>query len=458
MKPVQSTVHVGQRLPLSIKRLGINGEGIGYYQHKIVFVPGALPHEEIVAEITDVAERFLRGKVHRIRKASKERVQPRNSEFGQVGGIELEDLAYPAQLRFKRDVIIQALQKFRPDHYGDIKILPTMGMDDPYGYRNKAQFQVREQDGHLSAGLYKEHSHDLVDLPSFATQMPGTLHVIRTLLPILTDLGMPIYNEQAHSGILKTLVVRESQATGELQLTFITNSKKLPRKRDLLAAIHAQLPQVVSVLQNFNPGETSLIWGTETKLLAGKETITEKLNGITFELSARAFFQMNPAQTARLYELVSDALDLTPDENLVDAYCGVGTIGLSLAHDAKEVRGMDTTPESIADAQKNAQLNGVLNARYEVGSAEVLLPQWLKEGFQMDALVVDPPRTGLDRSLIDTILKSQPRKFVYVSCNPSTLARDLVQLSQDYRVDFIQPIDMFPQTARVEALVKLVHK
>lgn len=222
--------------------------------------------------------------------------------------------------------------------------------------------------------------------------------------------------------------------------------------------IAEKLPMVVSVMQNINAGKTSLIWGDQTTLLAGKPTITEELDGLVFDLSARAFFQLNPQQTKKLYRLAREALKLAPNETLVDAYSGVGTIGLSLADVAKEVRGMDTIPAAVADANANAQRNQITNAHYEVGEAEVLLPQWLASGFAPDAMVVDPPRTGLDNVLIDAILQSAPEKLVYISCNPSTLAQDLQALTRGYQVDYIQSIDMFPQTARCEAVVRFTKR
>jgi len=449
-------IQVGQRFPLTIKRLGINGEGIGYYKRTIVFVKGALPDEVIVAEVTATAPKYVNAKIHTLRKKSPQRVEPRDADYyGHVGGIELEHLSYPAQLAFKVDVIRQSLEKFKPRGYQHYKLCPTIGMAEPYEYRDKAQFQVRELNGHVAAGLYQEHSHQLVDLKTFSTQRPATMQVIRYVVALLEELKVPIYNEEQNSGIVKTLVVRESFSTGHLQLTFITNSRKLPHKRELLSRIHTKMPQITSIMQNLNQGRTSLIWGEETFNLAGDDYITETLSGLTFKLSARAFFQLNPAQTAKMYALAREALQLAPHESLVDGYCGVGTISLSLADTASEVRGMDIVPAAIADAQENANLNHIDNAKYEVGKAEELLPQWLAAGFAPDALVVDPPRTGLDQALLHAILDSRPQKFVYISCNPSTLARDLVRLSEVYAVDYIQSIDMFPQTARVEAVVRL---
>lgn len=443
----------GQKFPLTIKRLGINGEGIGYYKRKIVFVPGTLPGEVVTAKITEVKPHFARAKVNRIRTRSRDRVKPRDPY--DVGGIELEHLAYPAQLKFKRDVVVQALNKFKPRGYQNYELRPTIGMEDPYHYRNKAQFQVRkDRGGRIMAGLYKPNSHYLVDLPAFTTQRPLTMKVIRMVCRLLEKWHIPIYSEKTNQGCVKTLVVRESFSENEAQLVFITNTESLPHANDLIADIKNRLPEVVSLMQNINPGRTPLIWGEKTNLLAGRDYIMESLGNVKFKLSARAFFQLNPIQTRKLYDQVKQALDLQPDETLIDAYCGVGTIGLYVAGQAKEVRGMDIIPEAIEDAKYNAQLSGRNNAYYEAGKAEDLIPKWNQEGFVPDALVVDPPRTGLDDKLIQTILKYQPHKLVYVSCNPSTLARDMVKLTSKYDVEYIQSIDMFPQTARCEAVVK----
>ena len=449
------TVSVGERFPLTIRRLGVNGHGIGYFKHKVCFVPGALPGEIVVAEVTRVMPRFLEAKIHRLRRTSKHRVTPRDPYADVAGGFELENLAYPEQLKFKRQVVLDSLSKFKPYGYRNYDVRPTIAAPDQYGYRNKAQFQVRMVDGHVAAGLYKPNSHDLVDMQECAVQMPQTMHVIRTMVKLIEELNIPVYDEEHNSGIIKTLVVRESWTTGELQLTIITNTPKLIHKHQLLAAIKELLPEVVSVMQNVNPGDTPLVWGDQTIHLAGAETITESLMGLDFKLSARSFLQLNPAQTEVLYEEAAKALELAPDDTLIDAYAGIGTIGLSLAARVKNVRGMEIIPEAVADANENARLNKITNAHYEVGKAEEILPKWQNEGLSFDALVVDPPRAGLDDNLIQAILKTKPRKFAYVSCGMASLARNLRRLTSVYLVDYIQPIDMMPQTARCEAVVKL---
>lgn len=316
-------IQVGDRFPLTIRRLGVNGQGIGYFKHKVCFVPGALPHEVVVAEVTRVHPRFLEAKIHRLRKTSRDRVEPRDSYAEVAGGFELEKLAYPAQLRFKRQVVLDSLEKFKPYGYRNYDVRPTIAAPHEYGYRNKASFQVRMVNGHVAAGLYKANSHDLVDIQECAVQMPNTMKVIRTVVQAIEALQIPVYDEERNSGIIKTLVVRESAATGEVQLTLITNTPKLPHKRQLLETIQEQLPKVVSVMQNVNPGDTPLIWGDQMIHLTGQEYITESLMGLDFHLSARSFLQLNPEQTETLYEEAAKALELSPDDTLIDAYAGV---------------------------------------------------------------------------------------------------------------------------------------
>ncbi|QEA59134.1 23S rRNA (uracil(1939)-C(5))-methyltransferase RlmD [Leuconostoc koreense] len=451
-------VRIGQNFPLTIKRLGINGEGIGYFKRKIVFVPGALPNEVAVVKVTEVEPKYIAAKVLKIREKSPDRVKPLDEFADSVGGFELEHMNYPAQLRFKKDVLVQSLEKFQPKGWSDYDIRETIGMENPYEYRNKAQFPVRKIGDELSVGMYKRGSHELVDLPVVHTQTPATMKVMRTVRELLDKLSVSIYNEDKNRGTVKTIVARVSHTTGEVQLTFVTNTDGFPGDTALIEAINKALPEVTGIFQNYNPGRTSLIWGEETLKLWGKDYIEETILGKTFQLSPRAFMQLNHTQMSVVYNQALSALDLTHADKLVDAYAGVGTIGLSLADKAGEVRGMEIIPEAVDDANHNAALNHINNAKYEVGTAEKLFPKWQAQGWVADALVVDPPRTGLDTALRREILRTQPEKFVYISCNASTLARDLVDLSKAYQVDYIQSIDMFPQTARWEGVVKLTKR
>ncbi|MBG9657312.1 MAG: 23S rRNA (uracil(1939)-C(5))-methyltransferase RlmD [Bacillota bacterium] len=447
-----------QTFPLTIKRLGINGEGVGYFKRQVVFVPGALPGEEIVAEATKVNPKFSEAKIKKIRKKSEFRVQPPCPVYHECGGCQLQHLRYDQQLKEKRDIIIQALERHTKLNPEKLDIKETIGMEDPWSYRNKSQFQVGQKDGKVLAGLYGMNSHRLINIEHCAVQHPQTTKATETVKRILQDLRIPIYNERNRKGIVRTIVARVGIQTGELQIVLITAQKELPKKEIIIEKIKSELPEVKSIIQNVNGEKTSIIFGQETMNLDGSDFIQETLGDLQFELSARTFFQLNPEQTVKLYNEVKRAAGLTGKEKVADAYCGVGTIGLWVADQAAEIRGMDIIRESIEDAKKNAARHGIKHAQYVVGKAEEWLPKWTKEGWKPDVIIVDPPRTGLDQQLLKTILKVQPKKVVYVSCNPSTLAKDISVLSSKYHVSGIQPVDMFPQTAHVEAVTLLELK
>lgn len=451
---------LNQTLTLKIKRLGINGEGIGYYKRLIIFVTGALPGETVVAKITKATPRFAEATLVKIIKKSPDRVVPPCPVYEVCGGCQLQHLVYAKQLDFKKDLLRQALEKYQPQGYETFELRDTLGMDDPWRYRNKAQFQLRKnkKNNQVEAGLYQADSHQLVPIKDCLVQEPTTQKVINTVTNLLTKYDLPIYEERSNSGIMRTLMVRIGIETGEVQLVFITKTPKFPQKNALIREINQRLPEVVSIMQNIQEKKTSVIMGDQTIHLWGKEVIKEKINDVCFELSPRAFFQLNPQQTNVLYQETIQALELSRPKTIVDAYCGVGTIGLTLAKQAKEVRGMDIIPQAIEDAKKNALAMNLTNTHYEVGSAEELLPKWLKEGFAPDAIIVDPPRTGLDAQLLKAIQTAPSPQMVYISCNVSTLARDLVSLTKIYHVDYLQSVDMFPQTARCEVVVKLTKK
>lgn len=458
MKKEAIKIEPKQQFPLTIKRLGINGEGVGYFKKQVVFVPGALPGEEVVVEAFKVQPNFAQAKVKNIRKQSPFRVQPLCPVYEECGGCQLQHLEYGQQLKEKRDIVIQSLERHTKLPIEQLDIRETIGMENPWNYRNKSQFQVGQKDGKILAGLYGMDSHRLINIDQCAVQHAKTNKAIGTVKKILQRLQIPIYNEKTKKGIVRTIVARVGVQSRELQIVLITATKDLPKKELIIEEIRKRLPEVKSIMQNINGEKSSLIFGKETVNLAGKDYIQETLGDLSFELSARTFFQLNPEQTVVLYNEVKKAAGLTGKEKVVDAYCGVGTIGLWLADQAAEIRGMDVIPESIADAKKNAASHGMKHAKYEVGKAETLLPKWAKEGWKPDCLIVDPPRTGLDDKLLKTILQNKPKKVVYVSCNPSTLAKDIQVLSQSYKVEYIQPVDMFPQTSHVECCSLLVRK
>lgn len=449
------TIVVKQRIPLKIKRMGINGEGIGFYKKQLVFVPGALKGEEVFCQVTKVERNFAEARLLKVNKASKFRVNPRCPIYEECGGCQIMHLRYDKQLEFKADLLKQALKKFQPQGFEKYDIRPTIGMEKPEHYRAKLQFQTRLFKNQVKAGLYAEGSHHLVQLDNCLVQDQVTQAIVNDVAQLLQKYNLPIYNERQIAGV-RTVMVRRGQASGQVQLILVT-SKSLDFSR-LIEELTDKYPAIRTVAVNLNKSKSSEIYGEETRIVWGQESISEEVLDYHFALSPRAFYQLNPEQTQQLYSQAVQALDVNESDNLIDAYCGVGTIGFAFADKVKSVRGMDIIPQSIADAKKNAKALGFDNTYYEAGKAEDIIPRWYREGYRANALIVDPPRTGLDNKLLATILKYQPEKMVYVSCNVSTLARDLVKLVKVYDVKYIQSVDMFPHTARTEAVVKLVRK
>ena len=440
---------------ITIKRLGINGEGIGYYKKKIIFIPGALPDEVVVAKIVKSYPHYLQGELVRIKEKSPDRVAFPEGVDPEIGGLELAHLSYEKQLEFKRNNMLESLRKYHPRNYAKYKVKKTIPAPDEWHYRNKAQYQIENVHGKTKLGLFAPNSHRLIDLPKMPTQSEDTQKTEREIKVLIEKLHVPVANFRRHLPGVKTIVVRQSEASKEIQVTLITIGHKIKNLIPLAKEI-MKLDNVVSVYQNETEWQNPQVWGNKTEKLLGKNQIMEEILGKKFALSPRAFFQLNPVQTVNLYSEALKYLDLTPDQTLIDAYSGVGTLGILAADRVKQVIGIETIPEAVKDAEHNVELNHIKNADYIQGSVEKVLPELKNSGVSIDALIVDPPRTGLAKKLIKTLLQVKPETFVYISCNPSTLAQDLALLSEVYDVRVIQNVDMLPQTPRCEAVAKLV--
>ncbi|MFC7441189.1 23S rRNA (uracil(1939)-C(5))-methyltransferase RlmD [Laceyella putida] len=446
----------GEVIEVPIRRIGINGEGMGHYQKQVVFVEGAVPGETVVARVTQVETKFAKAKLLKVKKKSAYRVEPPCPVYRECGGCQLQHIDRRMQKRLKRELVAESFARYAG--LRDLPIRETITMDEPWSYRNKAQLPLRQIGTQVAMGMFSAASHRLVDVSECMVQHPLLNQTLSEARRIVEELGIDIYDERKHRGTLRHLVGRIAFAMEEVQLVLVTRTKTFPEEEAFVREVTKRLPQVKSVVLNYNPAKTSLVFGTESRLLWGQEKLTERLGELTYLLSARAFFQLNPIQTIKLYETVKEAAHLTGRETVIDAYCGVGTIGLWLAQGAKRVIGMDTVPEAIADAKENAELNGITHAEYHVGEAETLLPKWIKEGLRPDVIVVDPPRTGLGQPLLDTLLRVKVPRIVYVSCNPATLAKDCaLLLKSGYRIANVVPLDMFPQTAHVETVCELVE-
>ncbi|WP_262679062.1 23S rRNA (uracil(1939)-C(5))-methyltransferase RlmD [Paenibacillus sp. J5C2022] len=336
---------------------------------------------------------------------------------------------------------------------------PTIGMADPWRYRNKAAVPVGvsgrdTEEAGLIAGFYARGTHRIIDMDDCHIQHSRNDEVISIVKAIARELRIAPYDEGARTGLLRHVMVRIGVVSGEVMVVLVTNGKRMPRKAEWIEKLRAAIPDLKSIVQNVNERDTNAIFGDETIVLWGSDVIYDELDGIRFAISARSFYQVNPAQTIALYRKAVEYAGLTGKERVIDAYCGIGTISLFLARHAGHVYGVEIVPEAIEDAKRNAALNGMDNTTFDTGPAEVVIPRWRQEGVEADVIVVDPPRKGCDPALLDTILAMRPERIVYVSCNPSTLARDLRILEDGgYRTVEVTPVDMFPQTVHVECVV-----
>lgn len=434
-----------------------DGAGVAKIDGYPIFVPNGLPGEKAKVKVIKVNKGYGFGRLEELYEKSPYRIEIPREELHKYGGCQLEHISYEGQLKYKENQVRQVLTRI--GKLEDVVVHPILGMDNPWHYRNKAQVPVGEKDGKLIAGFFKPRSHEIVDTDESLIQIPEINEAVQVVKEICSRLGIPAYNEETHKGVLRHIMARYGQKTGELMVVIVTRTGEIPFSEKIVEEIVARLPKVKSIVHNVNSKRTNVILGDKTKVLWGSEVIYDYIGDVKFAISALSFYQVNPVQTKVLYDKALEYADLTGTESVIDAYCGIGTISLFLAQKAQKVFGVEIVPEAIEDAKKNAALNGIENAEFEAGEAEAVIPKWYEEGNKADVLVVDPPRKGCDESLLRTIIDMKPRKVVYVSCNPATLARDLRILEDGgYKTVEVQPVDMFPHTTHCEAVARIVLK
>lgn len=431
--------------------------GVAKIEGYPLFIENALPGEKIKIKVVKVGKKFGYGKVLTIIKSSEERMPIEDITFSKVGISPLQHLKYSKQLEFKTNQVKNVLQ--RVAKLTDVSVNDILGMSNPWGYRNKAQIPVRKIDNQLQTGFFRKNSHELIPLEHFYIQDPAIDEAIIKLRDIMRKYGVKPYNETDHTGNLRHIIVRRGYYTGEMMIVLITRTPKLFPISKIIPEIIEALPDVVSIIQNVNTKKTNVIFGEETIVLHGKDSITDTIFDLKFEISARSFYQVNPQQTEVMYQKVKEFAQLSGKEVVLDAYCGIGTIGLTLAKDAKHVYGVEIIEEAVKNAANNAHINEIKNATFTVGTAEETIPQMLREGINPNVVIVDPPRKGLEKSLIDVLNEAKPERIIYVSCNPATLARDLALFKEgSYAITVVQPVDNFPQTTHIETIVLLSKK
>ncbi|MCZ8519744.1 MULTISPECIES: 23S rRNA (uracil(1939)-C(5))-methyltransferase RlmD [Paenibacillus] len=447
--------------------IGHEGEGVGRVNGYTLFVPGALPGEKVRLKVVKVKKQYGYAKLLDVLEASPDRIDAPCPIYKQCGGCQLQHLSYEAQMRWKRQLVIDNLTRIGKlqvvgEREEGILVHPTLGMSDPWRYRNKAQVPIglaETEEGGLVGGFYAQGSHRIIDMEACLIQHENNDAVVGAVKKIARELGIRPYSEETGRGLLRHVIARYGFNTGEIMVVLVTSGRDLPHADKLTGLIRRDVPGVTSIVQNINTRQTNVIFGDETRTLWGSDVIYDTIGEIRFAISARSFYQVNPVQTEVLYGKALEYAALTGRETVIDAYCGIGTISLFLAQRADQVYGVEIVPEAIEDARANARLNGIRNAAFEAGPAEVVIPAWRAKGIAPDVIVVDPPRKGCDPALLETILAMRPERVVYVSCNPSTLARDLRVLEDGgYRTVQVQPVDMFPHTVHVESVAVLVRK
>ena len=457
---------------LHIEDIGTGGEGIGKADGFTFFVKDAIVGDVIEAKIMKLKKNYGYARLMKVLTPSKDRVEPKCPVARQCGGCQIQEMRYEAQLAFKQKMVQNNLERI--GGLSDFEMYPVIGMETPYAYRNKAQFPVGEdKDGNIVIGFYAGRTHHIVEQTDCCIGAPENGEVLRKVKAYMQKNQIRPYNEEHHSGIVRHILIRTGYHTKEIMVCLIVNAAKASclKNAEQLTESLREMDSMTSVMVNFNTEKTNVILGKKSEVLWGQPYIEDFIGDVKYQISPQSFFQVNPMQTEKLYAKALEYAGLTGNETVWDLYCGIGTISLFLAKNARKVYGVEIVPQAIEDARNNAKRNGIDNAEFFVGKAEEVVPAFYEKALKQvqdseagksihpDVVVVDPPRKGCEEILLETIVKMQPQRIVYVSCDSATLARDLKFLSANgYAVKKVQPVDQFGHSVHIETVVLLSHK
>ena len=438
-------------IEVEIVDLSHDGAGVAKAEGLVFFVENALPTECIRMRILKVNKKIGFGKVEAYLTKSPYRNEDVDVDYLRTGIADLGHLKYSEQLKFKTKKVRDSLYKIAG--ITDIEVAPTLGMAQPLRYRNKAQVPVRRVNGQLETGFFRKNSHDLMPIEDFYIQDPVIDQVVLTVRDLLRRFDLKPYDKKEQSGLIRNIVVRRGHYSGEIMVILVTTRSKIFRINQLIERLVAQFPNIKSIMQNINDQPGNAILGKEFRVLYGQDYITDRMLENHFQIAAPAFYQINTEMAEKLYQTAIDFAELNTEDIVVDAYSGIGTIGLSVAKHVKEVYGVEVIPQAVENSKKNAELNGISNAHYICDSAENAIKKWLNQGIKPSIIMVDPPRKGLTESFIKSSVSMNPKKIVYISCNAATMARD-IKLYQElgYKLTKVQPVDLFPMTHHVECI------
>nr|WP_317331181.1 23S rRNA (uracil(1939)-C(5))-methyltransferase RlmD [uncultured Romboutsia sp.] len=440
---------------VDIVDIGQGGVGIGKYEGFTVFVEGGLIQDKAKVRINKSKKNYAVGDIVEIIEKSPFRVDRICSDdLKDCGGCQIQELDYNKQLELKTNEVKQVISRI--GKLENVEIHETIGMQSPCRYRNKAQFPIQNINGETAIGFYKKKSHDVIPTDMCVIQHDINDKIIKIIKTYIKAYNVSIYNETTHTGVLRHLVTKVGFTTNEVMVVLVVNGTNLPHINELASVLEENIPGFKTLVLNINKAKTNVILGKENKVIYGNGKINDYIGDLVFEISPLSFFQVNPVQTEVLYNKALEYAELKENDTVFDIYCGIGTISLFLAQKATKVYGIEIVEDAIKDAKINAKLNDLDNVEFYVGKAEEVVPKMYIEGKTANVVVVDPPRKGCDEKVLDTIVSMKPDRVVYISCNPSTLARDLAYLDErGYKCVEIQPVDMFPHTMHVEAVAKL---
>lgn len=445
---------------VNIESLGYEGEGVAKIDGYPIFISGALKGERVRIEIIKAKKKYAHGKLLEIVEKSNERREPKCINYEKCGGCTLMHLNYEGQLDFKFHRVKDCMKKI--GGLDDNLVKYTIGMKNEYRYRNKAIFSVGVVEEEIAIGFFSEKTHEIIDMnmcllqDEEADKIVGIIRSWMIKYSIIPAKKDGIFQEQ---GLIRNIMIRKGFNSNEVMVVLVTNDKEIPYREELISDLEKEVSNLTSVIQNINSKDTNLVLGDKCVTLWGQDDICDYIGKYKFNISPLSFFQVNPAQTEILYSKALEYANLSGNETVFDAYCGTGTITLFLSQKAKKVYGVEIVEQAVENARINAKQNGITNSEFSVGKSEEVIPKLIQEGVKPEIIVVDPPRKGCDAKLLDAIGEAQPERVVYVSCDPSTLARDLKYLeTKGYRVVEVQPVDMFPMTKHVETVALITRK
>ena len=429
------------------------GKGVVKYQKDIIFCDGLFPNEEADIEILYQRAGVYFGKVRKLYSLSKDRIQPKCKICTACGGCQYQQINYQKQLGFKTNRVKNAIKRIA---HIDTKVNDCIGMKNPYHYRNKIQVPfAKDKKGNVVYGFYKENSHEIIPTKECMIEDKRAASILWDIKELIKKMGIPTYNEDNGHGILRYVLIRTSYHYDELMVVLVTSMLNFPGQRNFVDALMKLHPEITTIVENVNSRHTNVILGNKEKILYGPGFIKDDILGLTFEISPSSFFQVNPEQVEVLYKTALDLIDIKKNKIVLDAYSGVGTIGLIASKNAKKVISVEIVKDAHKNAIENAKRNNVNNIEFHCGDAGEFINSY--DG-DLDIVIMDPPRKGSDEKFLSTLINKKVSQIIYVSCDPETLARDLEYLKQSYDVTYIQPVDMFPMTAHVETICALSFK